>query len=80
MSETITGLPPGWVPSKNKINNVVVCKHLEDFKFVEIRYEPDARFGHDYSVYVVNIDGPFQEDKKGSFEDLGKALSFGSRL
>lgn len=78
MDENWTGLPPGWEYSKTK--GCVVRKHLEDFKYVEVHYESDPQWGHDYALYMVNRDGPRQEERQGIFNDLGKAIRAGDKL
>lgn len=78
VAEGLTGLPPGWDWAGTK--DCLVRKPLEDFKYAEIRYEPDSKWGHDYALYTVNRDGPRDEERKGKFDDLGKALVAGEKL
>ena len=82
MDDVFTGLPPGWQYSKSSPKgDCIVHKHLEDFKYVEVRYEADE-FGHDYSLYLVDCEGPgpYQATHKGRFDDLSKAIQGGNRL
>ena len=78
MTEVVTGLPPGWEYSKGE--RCIVSKHLEDFKYAEIRYEPDNKFGWDYALYLVNRDGPTHEERQSRHSDLTKALRAGNTL
>lgn len=78
MDKNKTGLPPGWKYGEKRC---VVFKHLEDFKYAEVRYEPHRRNGgNDYVLYTVNCDGPGHEIHQGVFEDLNKAIKAGDRL
>lgn len=86
---TKNDLPPGWELSKNREGpdkNCIAYKHLEDFKYAEVRYEPQkiSAFGggFDYALYKVDVEGPgpYVEIRQGSFEDLGKAFRAGDLL
>jgi hypothetical protein len=83
---TTVGLPPGWKMNTSKTaadRSCVAVKHLEDFKYAEVRYEPeDGVFGNDYAVYKVNCEGPgaYQAELFGRFENLHGAIKAGERL
>ena len=83
---TTTGLPPGWKMNETKITkdrSCVVKKHLENFTYAEVRYEPDGdKFGNDYAVYKVNCEGPgaYHAELYGRFENLNNAIKAGERL
>lgn len=83
---TTVGLPPGWKMKTSKTTadkSCVAVKHLEDFRYAEVRYEPDSdKFGNDYAVYKVNCEGPgtYQAELYGRFENLNGAIKAGDRL
>lgn len=78
MSKENTDLPPGWTTATGK--SCVVFKPLEDFKYAEVRYEPDPQWGHDYALYTVDRDGPRRDHREGIFHDMNKAMQAGDRL
>ncbi len=75
--------PKGWdLPSSSvEDRSCVLVKHLEDFKYAEIHYEPDDKWGHDYALYKVDVDGmSYSRNKQGSYQDIGKAVAEGNKL
>ena len=80
-----TGLPPGWkmnTPRTDPDKPCIALKHLEDFKYAEIHYEPVDGVLNDYALYRVDCEGPgpYQSELQGRFEDLNKAIRAGERL
>lgn len=68
-------LPTGW--EKSRTGECVVHRTLDDFRYAEVRFDPHKSM---YVLYKVCVDGPRQEDERGRYDDLTKAMRQGDYL